>query len=375
MTERPGSPSSGIDAVPSSRLAAVDIARGLAMLLVVAMHSIGGVEQSFDARGAMHALVDFATSFRVPAFFLISGLFLRRAMQLGWIDLYAKRLHGLIVLYLVWLAIHLFLRSLPAIHADPVGGIIGRNGYLAAYLRGLVEPYGMLWFIHLMIVLIIVARAVFLAPRALPVAILAAAVLESVRISTGYTLVDEFAARLFYFLAGLWLAPFLLPGGRKGPRAGVVIAEPHWLSAIRERPGLIAIALAAWFVVQVAVVHYGIDRMAGMSLMVGLAGTAALLLSGLLLVQLWPDAWLTRGLLLIGQRSIVIYLVFSIPMAIIREGLLRIAPGLPVDLVSALVICGSVAVALAVERLARDSWLEPLFSRPVLSFGPGSRGG
>lgn len=363
LAESPATPIGNPD---QSRLAAADMARGLAMLLVVAMHSILGVEEAFHQRGGLHHLVEFATSFRVPAFFFIAGLFLARAMRLSWRDLFAKRIFGLIVLYLLWLAIHLGLRSIPEIIADPMGMMFGPNNVFLRYAFALIEPYGLLWFIHLMIVFILVARLVFAAPKLLPLALVVTAALESARVDTGLTLIDAFAARSFYFLFGLAMARFLLPGGRNGPKQGVVIIEPGLLSSLRAKPGLILGLIAAWVFLQIVLSETGYDRLIGISLVSGLLGAAALLLIGLWLSIRAPDSGIARFLQLMGERSLVIYLVFTIPMGMIREGLRAIGIALPVDLISITTIIGSVIVALAVERAVRETRFAILFERHSL---------
>ena len=54
----------------------VDYAKGICIVMVVMMHSVLGVEAAAGQTGFMHALVAFAKPFRMPDFFLISGLFL-----------------------------------------------------------------------------------------------------------------------------------------------------------------------------------------------------------------------------------------------------------------------------------------------------------
>jgi uncharacterized membrane protein YcfT len=49
--------------------------------MVVMMHSTLGVEQAAGHEGWMHAAVAFARPFRMPDFFLISGLFLARVID------------------------------------------------------------------------------------------------------------------------------------------------------------------------------------------------------------------------------------------------------------------------------------------------------
>ena len=56
-------------------MAWVDYAKGLCIVMVVMMHSTLGVEQAAGAHSFMGAVVAFAKPFRMPDFFLISGLF------------------------------------------------------------------------------------------------------------------------------------------------------------------------------------------------------------------------------------------------------------------------------------------------------------
>src|SRR5271169_6712513 len=52
----------------------VDYAKGICIVMVVMMHSVLGVELAAGQTGFMHLLVAFAKPFRMPDFFLISGL-------------------------------------------------------------------------------------------------------------------------------------------------------------------------------------------------------------------------------------------------------------------------------------------------------------
>jgi len=65
----------------ASRIDWVDYAKGFCIIMVVMMHSTLGVEQAAGREGWMHAAVAFARPFRMPDFFLISGLFLARVID------------------------------------------------------------------------------------------------------------------------------------------------------------------------------------------------------------------------------------------------------------------------------------------------------
>ena len=62
----------------------VDYAKGICIVLVVMMHSTLGVEAARGREGWLHDVVEFAKPFRMPDFFLISGLFLARVIDRDW---------------------------------------------------------------------------------------------------------------------------------------------------------------------------------------------------------------------------------------------------------------------------------------------------
>ncbi|NKB53712.1 MAG: acyltransferase family protein [Rhizobiaceae bacterium] len=71
-------------AVSTDRVAWVDVAKGICIILVVMMHTTLGLEKSMGVTGWMHYLVEFAKPFRMPDFFMISGLFLAATINRPW---------------------------------------------------------------------------------------------------------------------------------------------------------------------------------------------------------------------------------------------------------------------------------------------------
>src|SRR5258705_10613282 len=59
----------------------VDYAKGFCIVMVVMMHSTAGVEQAAGQLNWIGHVVAFAKPFRMPDFFLISGLFLARVVD------------------------------------------------------------------------------------------------------------------------------------------------------------------------------------------------------------------------------------------------------------------------------------------------------
>src|SRR5215207_11040109 len=67
-----------------ARIAWVDYAKGLCIIMVVMMHSTLGVEAAVGQTSWLNAAILFAQPFRMPDFFLISGLFLARVIDRDW---------------------------------------------------------------------------------------------------------------------------------------------------------------------------------------------------------------------------------------------------------------------------------------------------
>ena len=72
---------SGIDGKP--RIGWVDYAKGICMIGVVTLYAVNYMESKGDG-GWMKAWADFARPFRMPDFFLLSGLFLGRVIDRPW---------------------------------------------------------------------------------------------------------------------------------------------------------------------------------------------------------------------------------------------------------------------------------------------------
>jgi uncharacterized membrane protein YcfT len=69
--------------VQALRVDWVDTAKGICIVFVVMMHAVLGVEAAAGETGWMHAVIAFAAPFRMPDFFLISGLFLANVINPG----------------------------------------------------------------------------------------------------------------------------------------------------------------------------------------------------------------------------------------------------------------------------------------------------
>ena len=79
--------------------------------MVVMMHATLGVEQASRATSWMGSLVAFAKPFRMPDFFLISGLFLARVIDRDWRDYLDKKVFNFAYFYGIWVTIQFAFKA------------------------------------------------------------------------------------------------------------------------------------------------------------------------------------------------------------------------------------------------------------------------
>jgi uncharacterized membrane protein YcfT len=314
----------------------VDYAKGICIVMVVMMHSVLGVEAAADQTGFMHALVAFAKPFRMPDFFLISGLFLSIVIDRDWRTYLDRKVVHFAYFYVLWVTIQFGFKA-PSFAA---GTGWGHVGFL--YLESFIEPFGTLWFIYLLPVFFVVTKLTRKMP---PLAIwAAAAALEMMHVATGWTVIDEFCSRFVYFYSGYWFATFVFALSDRA----------------RARPALSIAGLVLWALVNGALVEFGYSEWPLVSLALGLAGASAIIVIGTLLAR---AHWL-NFLRYCGEHSIVIYLAFFLPMAATRTLLLRSGLIADIGTVSLIVTIVGVAGALAIWRAALAVHANFLFDRP-----------
>src|SRR3979409_948174 len=131
----------------------VDYAKGICIVMVVMMHSVLGVELAAGQTGFMHLLVAFAKPFRMPDFFLISGLFLSVVIDRDWRTYLDRKVVHFAYFYVLWVTIQFGLKA-PSFAAET-----GWTHVVLVLLESFFEPFGTLWFIYLLPVFFVVAKA------------------------------------------------------------------------------------------------------------------------------------------------------------------------------------------------------------------------
>src|SRR6185312_9400640 len=179
----------------------VDYAKGFCIVMVVTMHSTLGVEAAAGHDGWMHYLVSFARPFRMPDFFMISGLFLANVIDRDWRTYLDRKVVHFAYFYLVWMTIQFAFKA-PGLAAEHGAAEVAR-----LYLLSLIDPFGTLWFIYLLPIFFVFIKMT----KRVPVWLMwpCAAALEIWHPQSGWMVPDEFAARFVYIYTGYVLAPHI----------------------------------------------------------------------------------------------------------------------------------------------------------------------
>ncbi len=320
----------------------VDYAKGICIVLVVMMHSTLGVEKAAGAVSGLHGFIDWARPFRMPDFFLISGLFLASRIDKPWRTYLDSKVLHFAYFYFLWMSVQFLLKGRDIYHDG------GAAELLTEYLKGFIEPYGTLWFIYMLAFFFVVTKAMRNVPPMLifAVAALLEALTKTGTIASGYTLLDEFAARYVYFFAGFWLARHVF-----GFAEGVGRGSPA---------GILA-GLVIWGFANFAMVHAGYSVLPGISLVLGFVGAGAVVATGVLLSKFK----LAEALRYCGENSIVIYLAFFVFMAATRAALLKFMPTLDLSAIALATTAAGVIGPVLLFWATRKTKLSFLFKRPA----------
>ena len=323
-----------------SRVNWVDYAKGICIILVVMMHTTLGVEKAAGDVSWLHGFITWAKPFRMPDFFLISGLFLASRIDRPWREYFDSKVLHFAYFYVLWLTIQSATKSYGLYET---GGI---SGVLKDYASGYIEPFGTLWFIYILAVFFVVVKLTRKVPPAL--VFFVAAALEIASIETGHLLIDEFASRFVYFFVGYWLASYVFNFAARVNSLNVPV---------------IFAGLLVWGLGNTFMVYNNYAQLPGVSLPLGFIGAGAVISAGVLLSKLN----FAKPLRYAGKNSIVIYLAFFLFMASTRSLLLKY------DVISNLGFVALITTAVGVLGpillfwATRNTKFDFLFRRPAFA--------
>jgi uncharacterized membrane protein YcfT len=285
------------------RMSWVDSAKGLSIILVVAMYSAYNTGEYTGGVGFLHYFIGFATPFRMPEFFLISGLFLSQVIARPWRRYADRRVIHYFYFYALWAFIMIALK---------VGFYSGAPvGMLRALALAVVEPYGVLWFIYMLGIFSIAVKLFwqFRAPHWVIVPI--AAGLQMAHIDVSSYAVTQFASYFVFFYVGYAAAPAVF--------RLVAWAESHIAlssaSLFFWAVGNGLLVYSPGYAVTPVETRMGLAALPPLHLMLAIVGALALCVIGALLSKLSFMNWLRW----LGEHSLVVYVSFTLPMSIFRE--------------------------------------------------------
>ncbi len=317
----------------------VDTAKGFCIIFVVMMHSTLGVEQAAGSQGWMHYLVAFATPFRMPDFFMISGLFLATVIDRDWRLYLDRKVVHFAYFYALWVTLQFIVKA-PTFASE-----IGWDGVLREYFLSYIEPFGTLWFIYLLPVMFVITKAAKSLGIPWPLMLAVAAALQIAPIHTGWLTIDEFCARYVFFYCGYIFAQ-----------------NAFELAAwARNHIGVAFGGLFVWGLANGMLVFEGNAALPVVSLFLGAVGAFAVIVFSALLTELGVAAPLRHC----GENSIVVYLAFFFPMAVSRAVLLKSGLITDIGTISVLVTAAGVISPLVLWWLIRKTGYGTfLFVRP-----------
>lgn len=342
------------------RLSWVDTAKGLSIILVVMMHSAYGVGAETGEAGILHWIIGWATPFRMPEFFLISGLFLSQVIARDWLKFSDRRIVHYFYFYALWAVIQIVFK-VGLGTGDPLS-------MLQQIALAVVDPYGVLWFIYMLAVFSLMTKVLWDLRVNNWVVLGVAAVLQILPVvNTGSYVVDQFAEYFVYFFAGYALAPWIFK--IVGWAADRVLLAVGLLAAYAMINGLLV--FTGGFEMKPVHAQMGLAALPVLHLALALVGSLALCVTAALLSKLAAMDWLRW----LGAHSIVVYLSFSIPMALTRVVLLKVGIIEDTSVLSVIVLLSALLSPLVLYWvIQKTGWGKFLFERPAWAHLPGAPG-
>ena len=337
------SDSSSVADSGAPREAWIDVAKGIAITLVVLYHAIMYLDE-VGLAGALAPLNPLFDTFRMPLFFFMSGILAASAIRLPYWQLFRKRMSLLLYLYVAWVTLQtLFLLALPPI--SPSGAA---NATWASLITLFVRPSSNLWFIYALPLFFTLA---WLMRRWAPVVQVALTAVIAVLFGAGVLHTgspwDKMGKYIVFFIAAIYL----------GPLVRRLVPLVRWWHVV-----LLCLGYAALVVIitklTLTEVPFVLLVLSTLAVVVGI--TVAVLLARI------PAFDFVRSL---GSRTLPIYLVHTFPMTALAAVLVAFDVQDPVaaaTLLPPLLCAGSITVALALHW--RFHTVPGVFTVPVKSW-------
>jgi uncharacterized membrane protein YcfT len=335
----------------TGRVAWIDAAKGISILLVVAHHAVSFLHTSGQAPAAVVAVNTALASLRMPLFFLASGFFMAGPLAAPWRTLLHKRVAFFLYLFVLWTLLRFALFHIPPLTV--VGPYDSTN--VEELVWSLLLPGSGMWFLYALALFAVLAKLARGVPVWLQVgapAVLSALVgAEIVQFESGPW--TRMARYLFFFLLGL--------------HARQVIERLARSSTIVK----VLAAAAASVGGAVGTVALDVRTVPGIALLLNLVAVTF----GILFAA-WITRWsVGRPLVALGGQTLPVYLIHIFWIAVIMVGVRHLA--LPLAAACALPVAMTVAataLSLLTHRLLVWIGAGWLFALPAgLAYRPPAR--
>ena len=335
---KPAAAASG--AATRARYEWLDFAKGFCMLAVVMLYSANEAERVLGSAGWMQYWVDFAQPFRMPDFFLLSGLLLSQVIGKPWRHYADRKIAHYLYFYGLWSVISLALLALGG-RFDNLAPMNIVNSIIGALL---VWPHKQLWFILMLPVYFLVTRLT----RKVPVWLMFS-VLCAIHVfpppDFNLLLISQFFKFFVFFYAGYAFAPWLF----------------RMAEYFKQNRGVGFACILVWILVNASLVSQGYTEHLPVVLMLGFFGSMAVMASAALLHATVGLRWIGY----MGSHTLAIYLPFSWMMTAASYLTLQWSPspdpGAFAVWITMLAILSSLTLYWGTQRTGIAAWL---FTRP-----------
>lgn len=332
--------------VPRPRESWVDVAKGMAILLVVLFHAVIFLND-VGLAGPWNPVTGVLDSFRMPLFFLTAGLFAAKALALPFAELFRNRIANLIWLYFLWSTIWAL-----AFLVIPIMRPEGDLTPVQQFLLLAVWPNASTWFVYALALFFAVAWALRRLPLWLQLAptVVLTLVFGSNLLNTGNAALDKMAIYFVFFLLAVNLSPLIrrVAGSVRTWHAVLLALIYLALAVLTARSGLFVVPGVKFFVSLVAVAT-------GVSIAVALSRHAAF-------------DWLRE----LGTRTLPIYVLHFYPILVVASLLApfselfqNLAPALP-PVLAILAVVASLGIHRVTRRVRGVYALPRLLQRALL---------
>jgi surface polysaccharide O-acyltransferase-like enzyme len=224
-----------------SRLLWVAAARGIAMLMVVLVHTIDWAAQSGAESNALAFVYEVCGTVMLPLFFTLSGVLGVRALNQSWPVLFRTRIAPLLWAFILWQPV-VFMYKFAAGQLLPEQNDTSLSAHLFRLLASPVRPSGELWFIWALAIFFVVSKLTVGLSRWLQLglaAVLCASWMSFVKVSFGDELTRLLGPGLnglptyyFFFLSGVMFGPLLMKRCHSVSRLGASLISAVWLALV-----------------------------------------------------------------------------------------------------------------------------------------------